>query len=102
MAQLAVAPVRHGSGTRLKILEYFAAGLPVVCPAKAVEGLEVEHGRHLVLAETPQDTVEAIRALRADPARCAQLGAAARALVEARYDWRVHVPALLAIYMAHA
>ena len=102
MAQLAVAPVRHGSGTRLKILEYFAAGLPVVCPAKAAEGLEVEHGRHLVLAETPQDTVEAIRALRADPARCAQLGAAARALVEARYDWRVHVPALLAIYMAHA
>ena len=46
--------------------------------------------------------MEAIRALRADPARCAQLGAAARALVEARYDWRVHVPALLAIYMAHA
>jgi polysaccharide biosynthesis protein PslH len=102
LAQLAVAPVRHGSGTRLKILEYFAAGLPVVCPAKAAEGLEVEHGRHLLLAETPQDAVEAIRALRADPARCARLGAAARALVEVRYDWRVHVPALLAIYTAHA
>lgn len=101
-AQLAIAPVRHGSGTRLKILEYFAAGLPVVCPAKAAEGLEIENGRHLVLAETPRDAVDAIRALHADPALCARLGAAARALVETRYDWRAHVPTLLAIYAAHA
>lgn len=101
-AQVAIAPVRHGSGTRIKLLEYFAAGLPVVCPRKAAEGLEVEDGRHLVLAETPAEAVEAIRALHADPARCARLGAAARALVETRYDWRVHVPALLDVYAAHA
>ena len=100
MAQLAIAPVRHGSGTRLKILELLRSRGRSCC--KAAEGLEVEHGRHLLLAETPPDAVEAIRALQADPTRCARLGAAARALVEARYDWRVHVPALLAIYAAHA
>lgn len=97
-AQVAVAPVRHGSGTRLKLLEYFAAGLPVVCTAKAAEGLEVVDRRHLWLAETPQEMAHAVRALHADPARCAALGAAARALVAARYDWRAQVPSLLDIY----
>ena len=97
-AQVAVAPVRHGSGTRLKLLEYFAAGLPVVCTAKAAEGLEVENGRHVRLADTPREMAAAVRALHADPEACAALGAAARALVEARYDWRAQVPRLLEIY----
>jgi glycosyltransferase involved in cell wall biosynthesis len=97
-AQVAVAPVRHGSGTRLKLLEYFAAGLPVVCTPKAAEGLEVEDGRHVRLAETPREIAVAVRGLHADPQACAELGAAARALVEARYDWRTQVPSLLEIY----
>jgi glycosyltransferase involved in cell wall biosynthesis len=97
-AQVAVAPVRHGSGTRLKLLEYFAAGLPVVCTAKAAEGLDVEDRRHLWLAETPRQMADAVGALHADPAECARLGAAARALVKARYDWAAHVPGLLEIY----
>jgi glycosyltransferase involved in cell wall biosynthesis len=44
--------------------------------------------------------VAAVRELHGDPAQAAALGAAARALVEERYDWRVHVPALLAVYAA--
>jgi glycosyltransferase involved in cell wall biosynthesis len=99
-AQVAVAPVRHGSGTRLKLLEYFAAGLPVVCTPKAAEGLDVEDGRHVRLAETPGELAAAVRALHADPGGCAALGAAARALVEARYDWRLQVPRLLEVYAA--
>lgn len=101
-AQLAIAPVRHGSGTRLKLLEYFAAGLPVVCTAKAAEGLDVEDGRHLRLVDTPQEMVAAVRALHADAEACAALGAAARALVQARYDWGAHVPSLLDVYSRHA
>lgn len=99
-AQVAVAPVRHGSGTRLKLLEYFAAGLPVVCTPKAAEGLEVEDGRHVLLADTPRELAAAVRVLHADPGTCAALGAAARALVEDRYDWRLQVPRLLDIYAA--
>jgi glycosyltransferase involved in cell wall biosynthesis len=97
-ARVALAPIRHGSGTRFKLLEYFAAGLPVVCTAKAAEGLAVEDGRHVRLAETAGETVEAIRAVHADARASAALGAAARRLVEQRYDWRVHVPALLSVY----
>ena len=46
-------PIRLGSGTRLKILEAFAAGCAVVGTAKAAEGLEVADGRDIRLAETP-------------------------------------------------
>jgi glycosyltransferase involved in cell wall biosynthesis len=101
-AQVAIAPVRHGSGTRLKLLEYFAAGLPVVCTAKAAEGLAVEDGRHLRLVDRPAEMVAAIRSLHANPRACAALGAAARALVQERYDWRAQVPGLLEVYAAHA
>ncbi|HET7341324.1 MAG TPA: glycosyltransferase family 4 protein [Methylomirabilota bacterium] len=99
-AQVAIAPVRHGSGTRLKILEYMAAGVPVVCTAKAAEGLAVTDGRDVVLAETSAELARAIAALHADARRCAALGAAGRALVEARYDWAAQVPATLAAYRA--
>jgi glycosyltransferase involved in cell wall biosynthesis len=101
-AQVAIAPVRHGSGTRLKLLEYFAAGLPVVCTAKAAEGIAVEDGRHLRLVDTPTEMVAAVRALHADAPACAALGAAARALVRERYDWRAQVPGLLEVYAARA
>jgi glycosyltransferase involved in cell wall biosynthesis len=101
-AQVAVAPLHHGSGTRLKLLEYFAAGLPVVCTAKAAEGLDVRDGREVVFAESPGALVEAVRSLHGDAARCAALGAAARALVERRYDWAAHVPALLGLYRGQA
>jgi glycosyltransferase involved in cell wall biosynthesis len=101
-ARVAVAPVRHGSGTRLKLLEYFAAGLPIVCTAKSAEGLEVVDGTHVRLAETPTAFVDAIRDLHGDARASAALGAAARALVEARYDWRAWVPGLLEVYVAQA
>jgi glycosyltransferase involved in cell wall biosynthesis len=52
--------------------------------------------------ESSTQVVEAIRAVHGDPGTCARLGAAGRALVEARYDWRAHVPALLAVYAEHA
>jgi glycosyltransferase involved in cell wall biosynthesis len=97
-AQVAVAPLRHGSGTRLKLLEFFAAGLPVVCTAKAAEGLDVEDGREVRFAETAAEFIASIRALHADPAAAAALGAAARSLVERRYDWAAHVPHMLGVY----
>jgi glycosyltransferase involved in cell wall biosynthesis len=101
-ARVALAPVRHGSGTRLKLLEYFAAGLPVVCTAKSAEGLDVVDGTHVRLAETPAALVAAVRDLHADARTSAALGASARVLVEARYDWRVWVPGLLQVYVAQA
>jgi glycosyltransferase involved in cell wall biosynthesis len=57
-AELFVVPLRHGGGTRLKILEAMAAGCPVVSTYKGAEGLDLQHGQHLRLA----DGMEAIAA----------------------------------------
>ena len=54
-ADVALNPVLHGSGTNLKVIEYLAAGVPVVSTAFGVRGLDVGNGRHLLVAEPPRD-----------------------------------------------
>lgn len=82
-----VVPLRAGGGSRIKILEGMAAGIPIVASRKAVEGLEVEAGVHLRIAEEPEDYVRELAALLRGGELVAQLRAAARALVERSYDW---------------
>lgn len=85
-------PLFHGGGTRLKVLEAFAAGLPVVSTAKGVEGLGAEHGSHLLVAETPEAFVDAVLALWRDDALARRLAANARALATERFSWTVIGP----------
>jgi hypothetical protein len=84
LAAAAVMPVplRAGAGTRLKVLEAFAVGLPVVSTAKGVEGLALQPGAHYVQAETAPEFVAALEQLRAEPARADRLVADARAWVQ--------------------
>ena len=85
-ADVALNPMLSGSGTNLKIVEYFAAGLPVVSSPLGARGLEVEPEQHLDVA--PVDGfASAIRMLLAEPERAHQMAVAARRLVELRYDW---------------
>lgn len=91
-ARVCIAPLFQGSGTRLKILTYLAAGRAVVATRKACEGLGVEDGVHLLLREDPQRFTEAVRELLTDEGLCRRLGDEGRRFVETRYDWRVHVP----------
>ena len=84
-AALMVVPLFEGGGTRLKVLEGFAAGLPVVATPKAIEGLDVVDDVHLLIAEAPADFAAAIERVL-QPAVCARLVAAGRALVEASYS----------------
>jgi len=86
-AAVAVAPIRQGGGTRLKILEAMALGTPVVATTKGAEGLEVVAGEHLLLADTPATFAQATLALLGDADLRARLTVAARRLVEERYDW---------------
>jgi glycosyltransferase involved in cell wall biosynthesis len=83
-----VVPLRQGGGTRLKILEAMALGVPVVSTRKGAEGLEVIDGQHLLLADGPSDLAAATVRLLQDDGLRAELAANARALVEQRYDWR--------------
>jgi len=85
-ADVCIAPLKTGSGTRLKILEYFAAGKPVVATHKAVEGLEVADGiQALVLDDTGEEFICAIRAALM-PELSHRLGETAKAFAE-DFEW---------------
>ena len=62
-ASAMVVPLFQGSGTRLKILEAWAARVPVVSTAKGAEGLDAENEKHLLIAESAQEFVESLRRL---------------------------------------
>jgi len=87
-AAVAIVPLLTGGGTRLKILEAAACGVPVVATPVGAEGLDFAEGSEIRLAARPREFAEAVAALLADPeARRAQ-AAAARRRVESEYDWR--------------
>jgi glycosyltransferase involved in cell wall biosynthesis len=87
-SDLVVVPLRLGTGTRLKILEGFAHGIPVVSTTIGAAGLDVRSGEHLLLADTPTEFASACARLLGDQALRAQVVDAARRLVESTYDWR--------------
>jgi glycosyltransferase involved in cell wall biosynthesis len=89
IADVALNPVTFGSGTNLKMLEYFAAGIPVISTPTGIRGLGVEHGKHCIVAEVDQ-FASAIAQLRSESSTI-QLTRieAARTRVQQQYDWRV-------------
>jgi glycosyltransferase involved in cell wall biosynthesis len=82
-AALVVVPLHHGGGTRLKVLEAFAANRPVLSTAKGVEGLDVTGGVDCVLADEPAAFASAVTTLLADAPRRRALATAGRAIAEA-------------------
>jgi glycosyltransferase involved in cell wall biosynthesis len=82
-------PLRLGSGTRLKILEAFAAGRPVISTAKGAEGLDAIDGTHLLVRDDPDGFAGAIVDLWHDADLRRQLCQHATALVRAQYSWSV-------------
>ncbi len=85
-ADLAVVPVRIGSGTRLKILESFAHRLPVVSTTVGADGLDVRSGVHLLVADTAAGFAEACRRLLGDTDLRKRLVDEAEDLYLQRYD----------------
>lgn len=82
-------PLRAGGGTRLKILEAMAAGVPVVSTALGASGLDVADGEHLLVADSQAALVDGIARVIEDDELARRLSAAGRGLVEDRYDWSV-------------
>jgi glycosyltransferase involved in cell wall biosynthesis len=89
-------PLFGGGGTRLKVLEAFAAGIPVTSTAKGVEGLDVEAGRHYLRAEDGPGFIEAIGTLWSDPVTSRTLTRESRELVRGEYSWPVAQRAIAA------
>jgi len=84
-----VVPLRIGSGTRLKILEALAMGIPIVTTSLGIEGIQARNGEHLLIADTPQEFARCVIELLQDKQFRLRLAAEGRKLVERKYDWRV-------------
>jgi glycosyltransferase involved in cell wall biosynthesis len=85
-ASALAVPLEAGGGTRLKILEAFAAGLPVVSTPVGCEGLGVAAGEHLVVADRDHFVTALVELLK-DPAAGERLASRARRLARGRFDW---------------
>jgi glycosyltransferase involved in cell wall biosynthesis len=86
-SDLFIAPLRHGGGTRLKLVEAMAQGIPVVTTTAGCEGLAVTAGDQLWIADTPEAFADGIARLMADEALRRSMAANARTLVERGYGW---------------
>lgn len=82
-----VVPLRVGGGTRVKILQAVALGTPVVATTKGAEGLQVQHGRHLLLADSAAEFSDAVCRLLDDGALREQIILNAQDLVRVHFDW---------------
>lgn len=83
-----IVPLMQGGGSRLKILEAMAAGVPVVSTSMGAEGIECTDGRDILLADTSEGFAGVIERVLTDSELADRLALAARQLVVERYDWK--------------
>lgn len=86
-ARVAVAPVRLARGLQNKVLEAFAAGVPVVTTPQAFQGVDAISGEHCLVADTAEAFADAVTSLLSNPVLADSLAMAGRARVEEAYRW---------------
>lgn len=89
---VSLVPLRVGGGTRLKILEAMALGVPVVSTMIGAEGLEFSDGRHLLIGDTAEIFASQVIRLLKNPVERREIIDNARRLVAEKYDWAVVMP----------
>ncbi len=88
-ALAAIVPLRTGGGTRLKILEAMAAGVPVVSSGVGAEGLAVTPGADIDIVEAESEWIRALAALAEQSQLWSERAACGLRLVQSRYDWQI-------------
>ena len=85
-AAVVVAPIAVAGGTRIKVLEAFAAGVPVVTTPAGAAGLDVTHGGHLLIGDGPEELARLASRVLGSPALGESLASSAFRLVAERYS----------------
>ncbi|MBC8007710.1 MAG: glycosyltransferase family 4 protein [Prolixibacteraceae bacterium] len=85
-ASVAICPIYTGGGTRIKIVEAAAYGMPIVSTRIGAEGIDLQEGAEILIADTAADFASACARVLKDHALAARLGAAARQAAVAKYD----------------
>ena len=93
-----VVPLHAGSGTRLKILEAMAAGVPVITTTIGAMGIDAVPGRDLLVGDTATELADLAAEVIEDDDVANALSLAGRRLVEERYDWRVVAEPMLELH----
>ncbi len=84
-----IAPLLSGSGTKIKVLNAMAMGMPVITTPVGAEGLEIRHGVDVLIANDPDDFAAQAVKLWNSPELAREIGANGRRTVQAKYDWKV-------------
>ncbi len=84
-----VVPLRAGGGMRVKIIEALGRGVPVVSTTIGCEGIDVQNGKHLLVADEPREFAEAVVEIMQNDDLAASLARNGRRLVEEKYDWKI-------------
>lgn len=95
---ITVAPMRSGSGQQFKVLESLSCSTPVVSTSLAANPLNLCHGVHLLVADTPSDFASAVKMLLFDHALYARLAASGRDFVQSSYSWTAKCKLLAQMY----
>jgi glycosyltransferase involved in cell wall biosynthesis len=99
---LMVVPLRIGGGSRLKILEALACGLPVISTTVGAEGLCLTPGREYIRADSAEEMADALAAAIKEPAAIREMAQTGRRMVLERYDWDVLANQLDAVWQRYA
>jgi glycosyltransferase involved in cell wall biosynthesis len=93
-----IVPLRAGGGMRVKILDTWCWGLPIISTRIGAEGIAVREGENILLADTAEELAQAVNRVLGDPALATQLRHNGREWIEAKYDWRTTYRAWDEIY----
>eukprot|EP01132_Coremiostelium_polycephalum_P020637 gene20637-24525_t len=93
-----LAPLRHGGGSKLKVLEALAAGLPLASTDQGVSGLDLVEGLDYLGGQTAESLADAVVRLLQQPEVAAPMGEAGRAYVRRAHDWSVAASQLEQVY----
>ncbi|MEM8856950.1 MAG: glycosyltransferase [Chloroflexota bacterium] len=96
-AQVMVMPLRMGSGTRLKLIQALAAGLPIVSTTNGAEGYPISAGKDLLIGDTPDQFATEVCSLLDSPNLREKLGNNGRGFAQS-YDWRRVIPRFIELY----
>jgi len=88
-AAVFIAPIRSGSGTKVKILNAMAQAKAVVTTSIGAEGIAALPDKEILIADDEHDFAAKVMVLLQDPLRAREIGRQARRLIEQRYDWRI-------------
>jgi len=87
-SDIAIVPLSHGGGTKLKIFDYMGVGLPIVTTKKGIEGINAKNGEEAIIVDDVNEKfVDAIKYLIDNKQEREKIGANARRLAEEGYDW---------------